>query len=374
MKEDLSLFRVYFVITGVRHPVKQLFLLKMTRHQQHQRQPKQKQHKNQKPQAQSQKAKTLSTHSICGLPVSNVGLNQLKKCIRDSKRSLQKVGPCGCLQSHDIPSRTLLPPRPQADLPADKRQEHERKLQANLAMLEGRTWSEMERTHVLKYKRIRFFERRKAERRLKKARKADQGGASESDQESSDSDDEEQETSGTSPQASNKILHKAQMDLDFVMYFPKLIKYLSLYADSAERCRDEQGSGEVEDHDGDHEEDTLNNDKTIQRRKEIYAAIAQYMDRLRAKGTLATTNSNLHEKVTMHLLRQLPWLAREHWHSLLTQNRTVYESVGKYINAMLEQKLEALAFFEEDDEEEETVEAAGAIHVEDQEQDDFFME
>lgn len=48
----------------------------------------------------------------------------------------------------------------------------ERRLKALVVHLEAKSIAEMERKHMLRYKRVRFFERRKAERQMKQAQRA----------------------------------------------------------------------------------------------------------------------------------------------------------------------------------------------------------
>lgn len=102
----------------------------------------------------------------------------IKKMIRDTNRLLSRP-----------------------NLPADLRREQERKLSALQVALSDRQKSEIEREMALKYRMVKFFERKKALRRLAAAQaKADSAAVSE-----------------------------AQLDLAYILHFPKDRKYISLY-------------------------------------------------------------------------------------------------------------------------------------------------
>lgn len=100
-------------------------------------------------------------------------------------------------------------------MPATERQDHERRLKANMALLEGRVLAEMERKHALRYKLVRFVERKKAVRRLRQAMRGVSGGngsdsdeSAKSDEESTKSDDEEMAT---------QSVDEARLDVLYVM-------------------------------------------------------------------------------------------------------------------------------------------------------------
>lgn len=102
----------------------------------------------------------------------------IKKMIRDTNRLLSRP-----------------------NLPADLRREQERKLSALQVALSDRQKSEVEREMAVKYRMVKFFERKKALRRLAAAQaKADSAAVSE-----------------------------AQLDLAYILHFPKDRKYISLY-------------------------------------------------------------------------------------------------------------------------------------------------
>ena len=66
--------------------------------------------------------------------------------------------------------------------------------------LDAKVLSEMERQHMVRYKQVRFFERQKAQRLLKKAEKQDAN------------------------------IQSAQIDFIYASHFPKTIKYIGMYA------------------------------------------------------------------------------------------------------------------------------------------------
>lgn len=87
------------------------------------------------------------------------------------------------------------------NLPADLRREQERKLAALQVALTDRQKAEVEREMVVKYRMVKFFERKKALRRLAAA-----------------------QASGNS-----EAVREAQLDLAYILHFPKDRKYISLY-------------------------------------------------------------------------------------------------------------------------------------------------
>lgn len=111
---------------------------------------------------------------------SNVSTGgSIKKMIRDTTRLLNRP-----------------------NLPADLRREQERKLAALQVALTDRVQAETEREMAVKYRMVKFFERKKALRRL------------------------------ASAQAKNdaKAVAEAQLDLAYILHFPKDRKYISLFA------------------------------------------------------------------------------------------------------------------------------------------------
>jgi hypothetical protein len=106
----------------------------------------------------------------------------IKKMIRDTNRLLNRP-----------------------NLPADLRREQERKLSALQVTLSDRQKAEIEREMAVKYRMVKFFERKKALRRLAAAQaKTDSSAVSE-----------------------------AQLDLAYILHFPKGRKYIALYQTSS---------------------------------------------------------------------------------------------------------------------------------------------
>lgn len=99
-----------------------------------------------------------------------------------------------------IRDTTRLLSRP--NLPADVRREQERKLAALQVSLADRQKGELERQMTVKYRMVKFFERKKALRRLAAA------------QASGDAEE----------------IAEAQLDLAYILHFPKDRKYIALYA------------------------------------------------------------------------------------------------------------------------------------------------
>ena len=87
------------------------------------------------------------------------------------------------------------------NLPADLRREQERKLAALQVTLVDREQAECEREMAVKYRMVKFFERKKALRRLASAQATQDSAA----------------------------VACAQLDLAYILHFPKDRKYISLY-------------------------------------------------------------------------------------------------------------------------------------------------
>lgn len=88
---------------------------------------------------------------------------------------------------------------------ADIRAHQERKLKAIQMALSEKSAQENERQHMAKYRMVRFFETKKALRHLKQLKKQPK------------------------ELVSNAALEAAAMDLNYVYYFPKTLKYISLF-------------------------------------------------------------------------------------------------------------------------------------------------
>lgn len=101
------------------------------------------------------------------------------------------------------------------DLPADIRIEKERALKALRVDLKARQFQLTTQKRAKKYHMVRFFERKKAIRRLKQAQKAyDEAVKTEVKKEI---------------KKARKVLKHCQVDVGYVIMFPKSRKYISLY-------------------------------------------------------------------------------------------------------------------------------------------------
>lgn len=101
------------------------------------------------------------------------------------------------------------------DLPADVRVEKERALKALKVDLRNRQFDLRTKKRAQKYHMVRFFERKKAVRKLKQATKAHK--------EAVDNESKKE------IKKARKVLKHAQIDVAYVYMFPKSEKYVSLY-------------------------------------------------------------------------------------------------------------------------------------------------
>ncbi|KAI9791664.1 MAG: 18S rRNA maturation protein [Piccolia ochrophora] len=108
------------------------------------------------------------------------------------------------------------------DLPADVRMENERALAAYNQEVEAVEQENRRQKMIKKYHMVRFFERKKATRLLKRLQKQMM-----------------QDQSGDSPHLKQQ-LHEAQVDLNYTLYHPLDQKYVALYGSRG-------GGGETED-------------------------------------------------------------------------------------------------------------------------------
>ncbi|CDO51705.1 hypothetical protein DV451_004384 [Geotrichum candidum] len=139
-----------------------------------------------------------------------VGSSKLKKKIRDVERTLRKPG-----------------------LAATKKLESERALAALREELEDVQRGQKAKENAQRYHMVRFFERKKAARKLKQAVKAilgDKNAAKAND--SDDSDKEEEEAPVLDEETLRANLEKAEIDLYYTVLFPLERKYISLYPSS----------------------------------------------------------------------------------------------------------------------------------------------
>ncbi|KAH8793075.1 hypothetical protein F5882DRAFT_71236 [Hyaloscypha sp. PMI_1271] len=134
-------------------------------------------------------------------------VNAIKKRVRDVTRKLERA----------------------EDLPADVRAEDERALAAYQQELASAQAEKTRQKMIKKYHMVRFFERQKATRLLKKLRKRLLAAES----------TEEVETLKTQ-------MHVAEVDLNYTQYCPLSEVYVSLYPPKVSSSNDADSSNEVE--------------------------------------------------------------------------------------------------------------------------------
>ncbi|EOD51110.1 putative rrna-processing protein efg1 protein [Neofusicoccum parvum UCRNP2] len=127
-------------------------------------------------------------------------LNPLKARIRDLRRQLSRTGD---------------------DMPANIRVDKERELQACEHELSVAEAERIKQDMIPRYHKVRFFERQKATRFLKKAVKR-----------LNDNSDPEKHTE------LEREKHVAEVDLNYTLYYPLIRPYVSLYATS--KVKDDQ--------------------------------------------------------------------------------------------------------------------------------------
>ncbi|KAK6363370.1 18S rRNA maturation protein [Orbilia blumenaviensis] len=115
-------------------------------------------------------------------------------------------------------TRLLNPSSATSKLPATTRADHERALSAYKHELHLQQTSSKRHTLEKRYHKVRFFERRKATRALSRLSRELAALSS------SDNNDEKDEKD----QLLAKI-HTAEIDLNYIMHYPPLEKYISLY-------------------------------------------------------------------------------------------------------------------------------------------------
>lgn len=135
-------------------------------------------------------------------PHPSTAVNNLKRKIRDVSRALER-------SEH---------------MPADIRVEKERALVGYRQDLEASEYEKRKRTMIKKYHMVRFFERQKATRRLKRLKTL----LSKADRESEDYVDLKRKT------------HEAEVDLNYALYCPLAEKYTSLY-----KQKSDAGEGDI---------------------------------------------------------------------------------------------------------------------------------
>ncbi|WPK24422.1 hypothetical protein PUMCH_001696 [Australozyma saopauloensis] len=117
------------------------------------------------------------------------------------------------------------------NLPADVRIEKERALKALQADLKNTLFKLKTQKRAKKYHMVRFFERKKALRKLKQAKKAL---------------DEATETAVKKDiKKARRAMHHCQVDVAYVFMFPKSEKYISLYPAENSELDDNEKKGKL---------------------------------------------------------------------------------------------------------------------------------
>lgn len=103
------------------------------------------------------------------------------------------------------------------NLPATLQQTHERELASLRSQVEEAREAEQRIKCITRYHKVRFFERRKAERRIRRLKRAIKAAA--------------EEASGVERKAIEEQLREAEVDLAYTKYYPLEVAYVSLFAD-----------------------------------------------------------------------------------------------------------------------------------------------
>ncbi|KAK7706173.1 hypothetical protein SLS57_009712 [Botryosphaeria dothidea] len=153
----------------------------------------------------AKKTKTGPSHATKKYQPKKYSLNPLKARIRDLRRQLSRTGD---------------------DMPANVRVDKERELQAcehELAVAEG---ERVKQDMIPRYHKVRFFERQKATRFLKKAVKR-----------LNDNSDPEKHAE------LEQDKHVCEVDLNYTLYYPLIRPYVSLYATSKSKNEHDGSTG-----------------------------------------------------------------------------------------------------------------------------------
>ncbi|CZT16590.1 uncharacterized protein RCC_02424 [Ramularia collo-cygni] len=142
------------------------------------------------------------------------------------KKSFKKAHTTNAIKSNIRSLRRLL----ERELPADVRVEKERALQTAERELAATEKAKVRSDLISRYHKPRFFERQKAERRLKQARKALRA---------CEGDEAEREKLG-------KEVDEYEVDLNYALFFPLDEHYVSLYPTRKRKEDGEPATSEVE--------------------------------------------------------------------------------------------------------------------------------
>lgn len=187
-----------------------------------------------------------------GVDISNViskGAGKIKKKVRDIERLLKRD-----------------------NIPAPVRVENERALKALKFELENANLNNKAKIIATRYHRVRFFEKKKALRRYTKDKKS----LDELEKKMNEtSEDEEIKNLKKEIKKQKRVLRHSEIDLLYIVNFPQLEKYISLYAsenESKEELNEKAKKGAQ---------------KTAERSQEIKKEIAEQLDNGTIKITIA---------------------------------------------------------------------------------------
>jgi hypothetical protein len=144
----------------------------------------------------------------------NPGSFRAQTDLKLGPKSFKKAHPTNHIKSQIRSLRRLLEGNRKDDLPANVRVEKERALQTAEQELKDAERAKKRSDMIGRYHKTRFFDRQKAERRLKKARKELRAYEGE--------DDEMREELG-------RKVDDAEVDLNYALYFPYEEHYVSLF-------------------------------------------------------------------------------------------------------------------------------------------------
>lgn len=149
---------------------------------------------------------------------------------------------------------------------------------------------------------MKFVERKKADRRLKKALAS---GDSES-------------------------IAEAAVDCCYIKCFPKIIKYISLYPDLDTPPTDVNDESEVHD--------------TAENRNQIRQCIRDYLDERNLLTKDIDENfldAEMENQLNTELFKKIDWLERKKWNKIVMANRQIYEMAGLDYKQVLKNRLES---------------------------------
>ncbi|KAF7194491.1 rRNA-processing protein efg1 [Pseudocercospora fuligena] len=141
-----------------------------------------------------------------------------------SGKSFKKAHPVNELKSQVRSLKRLL----ERDLPANVRVEKERALQTVTKELEDAEKAKKKSEIIGRWHKVRFFDRQKAERRLKKARKALEGAA------------------GADAELQRQV-EDCEVDVNYAMYYPLEVDYVPLFPSKRKKDGEEPENAQADD-------------------------------------------------------------------------------------------------------------------------------